>query len=71
MIKYQFRIRTKNGLVVEALFIQGRDREDAERKLFQMYIGCLVLECKEAAPPVAREENLDLGSIISLISRQE
>jgi len=71
MTKYQFRIRTKNGLVVEALFIQGRDRADAERKLFQMYIGCTVLDCQEVTPSVGREENLDLGGIISLISRQD
>jgi hypothetical protein len=71
MIKYQFKIRTKNGLTVESLFIQGRDRADAERKLFQMYVGCTVLECSESAPSTGREENLDLGGIISLISRQD
>ncbi|MFO1318950.1 MAG: hypothetical protein U1F52_05000 [Burkholderiales bacterium] len=71
MVKYQFKIRAKNGLVVEALNIHGRDREDAERKLFQMYHGCTVLECVEVTAGTAREENLDVAGIISLISKQE
>lgn len=71
MTKYQFKIRAKNGLVVEALNIHGRDREDAERKLLQMYHGCTVLECVELNPGTAREENLDVAGIISLISKQE
>lgn len=71
MIKFQFRIRTRNGLVVDSLNIQGRDRADAERKLYQMYMGCNVLECVETQPTLGRDENLDLGGIISLISKQD
>ena len=43
--RYGFRIRTKHGLLVENLFIHGRDEADAERKLRQMYQHCQVLEC--------------------------
>lgn len=71
MVKFQFKVRARNGLVVEAITIQGQNREDAERKLNQMYLGCTVLECHELGPPVTREENLDIGGIISLISRQD
>ena len=55
MLKYQFKIKARNGLVVENLFIQGQDREDAERKLFQMYVGCTVLECVEVAATTGRD----------------
>lgn len=71
MLKYQFKIRARNGLVVENLFIQGHDREDAERKLFQMYRGSTVLECTESQPGTGRDESLDVGGIISLISKQD
>lgn len=71
MTKFQFRIRTKNGVLMEAINIHGRDRDDAERKLFQMYVGCTVLDCGEVAATSGREENLDLAGIISLISKQD
>ncbi len=45
MTKYGFRIRTRDGLVVEHLQIYGRDGNDAERKLRQMYHECEVIEC--------------------------
>jgi hypothetical protein len=45
--KFGFRIRTRDGSVVENLAIIGRDREDAERKLRQMYRGCEILEAAE------------------------
>ncbi|MDO8933523.1 MAG: hypothetical protein Q7U97_14105 [Rhodocyclaceae bacterium] len=45
MTKYSFRIRTRVGLLVENLTIQGRDESDAERKLRQMYHGCEIIEC--------------------------
>ena len=42
--KFGFRIRTRQGLVVEHLMIHGRDEADAERKLRQMYLHCEILE---------------------------
>jgi len=42
--KFGFRIRTRDGLIVERLMIHGRDEADAERKLRQMYLHCEVLE---------------------------
>lgn len=72
MTKYQFRIRTRDGLAVENLNIQGRDRADAERKLFQMYPHSEVLECQEVLGlGASREEGMDLSGILSLISRQD
>jgi hypothetical protein len=68
--KYRFRIRTRNGLVLEQLNIQGRDRADAERKLFQMYPNAEVLECLEVVAIPERQEGVDLSSVLSLISRQ-
>lgn len=50
MTKYGFRIRTRQGLVVEHLMIQGRDEADAERKLRQMYQYCEILERSVTQP---------------------
>jgi len=71
MIKFQFRIRTRDGLSVDNLNIQGRDQADAERKLFQMYPKSEVIECHEVIGGTGREEGLDLGGILSLISKQD
>jgi hypothetical protein len=45
LTKYGFRIRTRQGLVVDNLMIHGRDEQDAQRKLRQMYRDCEVIEC--------------------------
>lgn len=44
VVKYGFRIRTRIGLVVDNLRIPGRDAQDAERKLRQIYRDCEILE---------------------------
>jgi hypothetical protein len=67
MKKFGFRIRTRGGSVVDNLTIQGRDREEAERKLRQVYHHCQVLEAREheeSAPPDAS----DFEGVISLIA---
>jgi hypothetical protein len=43
--KYAFRIRTRAGLTLQQLMIPGRDLEDAERKLRQIYRDCEILAC--------------------------
>lgn len=68
LIKYGFRIRTRHGLVVENLTIQGRDEADAERKLRQMYLHCEVLDCRILAN-LRRPEQLSFEEVVSLISK--
>ncbi len=70
MTKYQFRIRTRRGMIVENVAIAGKDQPDAERKLFQMYYECEVLDVLESDLNT-RPEPTDIDSIISLISRQD
>lgn len=43
--KYGYRIRTRGGLVVDNIMIHGRDENDAQRKLRQMYHDCEILDC--------------------------
>jgi len=68
--KYGFRIRTRGGMVVDNLMVQARSREEAERRLSQIYHHCEILECRELAP-TTRGENIDLEDVLSLISRQQ
>ncbi len=68
LVKYGFRIRTRHGLVVENLTIQGRDEADAERKLRQMYQHCEVLDCSILAS-LRRSEQLSFEEVVSLISK--
>lgn len=69
MKKYGFRIQTRGGSTVENLVIQGRDREEAERKLRQVYHHCVILEEKVLADPVP-EDASQLEGVISLISSE-
>ena len=68
MTKFALKIRTRSGLPVDNLVIHARDRNEAERRITQMYLHCEILECKEILPPV-REEELNFENIISMISR--
>ena len=67
MKKYGFRIRTRGGSVVENLAIHGRDREEAERKLRQVYHHCTVLEAKALED---QAEGGDFESVIGLIAAE-
>jgi hypothetical protein len=44
-IKYAFRIRTKQGVVVDNLMIHGVDEFDAQRKLRQVSHNCQIIDC--------------------------
>jgi len=45
MLKYDFSVKTREGQKLESICIFGKDRDDAERKLRQMYRNCEVLRC--------------------------
>ncbi len=67
MRKFGFRIRTRGGSVVDHLVIQGRDREEAERKLRQVYHHCVILESREIADASAADAS-DVEFVIELIA---
>lgn len=69
MKKFGFKIQTRGGSTVENLVIQGRDRDEAERKLRQVYHHCTILEEKTLADPVP-EDASQLEGVISLIASE-
>lgn len=69
MIKFGFKIKTRGGTVVDNLMIAARDRNDAERKVSQIYHHCEILECHETQPP-QREDLLDLERVLNLIHKE-
>ncbi len=69
MKKFGFRIQTRGGSTVENLVIQGRDRDEAVRKLKQVYHHCSILEEKVLADPVPGDAS-DLEGVISIIANE-
>jgi hypothetical protein len=69
MNKYGFKIRTRGGMLVDSLQVQARDRNEAERKVNQIYHQCEIVECQEVTPTV-KKEGLDLDDVLSLITKQ-
>jgi hypothetical protein len=67
--KYVFRIRTRQGMLVDNLVIHGRDQPDAERKLKQMYRGCEVVECGELVASGTKTASASFEEVANLISR--
>lgn len=70
MQKYAFSIRTRSGQFIERIVIAGKDREDAERKLNQMYHYCEIINCEQLRPADAqRRSDAVFDSGLSMISR--
>jgi hypothetical protein len=69
MHKFGFKIRTRNGMLVENLMVQARDRAEAERRINQVYHQCEIIECQEITPTL-KKEGLDVDDVISLINKQ-
>lgn len=67
-VKYGFRIRTRNGSVVDNLLIFGKDEPDAERKLRQIYLGCELLEAKRLVIQAPRSGPVTCEEVVDLIS---
>ena len=66
--KYEFRIRTRTGVLVEKLALFGQDEEDARRKLRQMYNDCEILasHCQQGSL-VGRHGHLNYEDVVDLI----
>lgn len=50
MWKFDFSVQTREGQKIASIMIMGKDRPDAERKLFQMYRHCQILRCDVRQP---------------------
>lgn len=66
MVRFGFNIRTRSGQRVDNIFIMASNREDAERRLRQMYRDCQIVACH--TEPVRRSDSLDLEGVIGMIS---
>jgi hypothetical protein len=71
MVKFDFSIRARSGLRIESVVIMGKDREDAERKLLQMYRYCEVLRCDERTSLASdrRPGAASLEDILTMIAK--
>ena len=67
--KFGFRIRTRQGLLVENLMIHGRDEADAERKLRQMYRHCEIIK-REVVQAAKSNESATFEEIVTLVTGQ-
>jgi len=68
MVKFDFSIQTHGGQKIESIVIMGKDQEDAERKLRQMYRYCQVLRC-QARHIEDKRQAASLGDILPLSSK--
>ena len=69
MLKFDFAIQTRSGQKIDSIVIAGRDQADAERKLFQMYRHCTVLNCGERRPSERTWQASSMEDILTLISK--
>ncbi|MDO8988598.1 MAG: hypothetical protein Q7U91_03100 [Sideroxyarcus sp.] len=72
MQKFCFSIRTRDGLPIARLMISGRDQDEAERKLKQMYRFCEIVSCaSERQAMVTKGQNTYIGGLASFLAKQE
>ena len=65
MVRFGFNIRTRSGQRVENISIMAASQEDAEKRLRQMYVQCVVLDCRPHA--LAPRESTTLPRVMRLI----
>ena len=68
MNRFGFNIRTKGGHKVDNITIMARDFGEAERRLRQMYIECVILHSLET-PVEGRRVPSDAGKMSGRILR--
>lgn len=66
MTRFGFNIKTRSGQRVDNICIMAGSRQDAERRLRQMYHHCEIISCNSEV--VRRSEVLDLEGVIGIIS---
>jgi hypothetical protein len=66
MIRFGFNIKTRSGQRVDNICIMAANRQDAERRLRQMYHHCEIIACNFET--VRRSDPLDLEGVIGMIS---
>jgi hypothetical protein len=66
MVRYGFNIKTRSGQRVDNICIMASSRDDAERRLRQMYHHCEVVACNTES--IRRADPLDLEAVIGMIS---
>ena len=71
MVRYGFNIRTRTGQRVDNVSIMAATRDDAERRLRQMYDRCEVVECRTQVVARPRSEPLDLTHVIEMVSASD
>jgi hypothetical protein len=70
MQKFNFSIQTRDGQRVVSVVIAGRDQEEAERKLRQMYHHCEIISCNENQMDDHKSPQvISIEDIITLISK--
>ncbi len=67
MQKFAFSIKTRSGQFIERIVIAGKDREDAERKLNQMYRYCEIVSCAPCKAASGKSRGAAGDEILSLI----
>ncbi len=70
MQKFSFSIRTRDGLLIKRLMIAGRDQEDAERKLKQMYRHCEIVGSESHRQENLRSQQDIIEEITSLLKQE-
>lgn len=68
MLKYDFSVKTREGQKLESIVIAGKDRDDAERKLRQMYRHCDILRC-DVKPTLQRPGLQSVNHALTVNSR--
>lgn len=69
MQKFEFSIRTRSGQFIERIVIAGKDRDNAEQKLNQMYRYCEIVRCQPRQKDPAQDPSAPIEDLASLIAR--
>jgi hypothetical protein len=70
-VKFDFSVKTRNGQKVDSIQIFGKDLEDAERKLRQMYHNCEITQYRTVDQDKKILQSADIEDVLTLISKDD
>jgi hypothetical protein len=69
MFKFDFSVLARDGQKVDSVIIAGKDQQDAERKLRQMYHHCRIISCVKKQSETSYLQAMSFEDILTSITK--
>ncbi|MES2128023.1 MAG: hypothetical protein V4463_12180 [Pseudomonadota bacterium] len=69
MMKFEFSVQNRYGQRIDNILIAGKDQGEAEKRLRQMYMRCVVLRCQARHPDDKPWQATSVEDLMTMIAK--